>query len=290
MGLFPGLRGSGDIGNFIDSTSPDPLDLSGDKADSALRAQIDAANQANATQRYMYDTTRSDLQPWRQAGTGALSSLTKNDFMNNWQTDPGYQFRMDEGTKAINAAASARGNYNSGATMKALARYGQDYASGEYNNAYQRQYNRLSGLAGIGNSTNSLMGQNGQNYANQVSQNQLGVGNAAASQQIAAANRNTSLLGSGITGAAAYFSDQRLKINVEPVSKADLSEMKKHLKAYAFNYKSNEFGTGDWIGIMAQDLEKSKLGKTLVVEDKNGHKMIDLKKVLSMFLATMAEA
>ena len=284
--------GNGDIGSGIRTslTAFDPMDVFGAKSDAALAAQQNAANQANDTQRYMYDTTRSDLQPWREAGTGALSSLTKNDFMKDWQTDPGYQFRMDEGSKAINAAAAARGNYNSGATMKALARYGQDYASGEYNNAYQRQYNRLSGLAGIGNSTNSLMGQNGQNYANQVSQNQLGVGNAAASQQIAAANRNTSLVGSALTAGAVAYSDERLKTNIEPVSKEDLSEMKKHLKAYAFNYRSNEFGTGDWVGIMAQDLEKSKLGKTLVVEDENGHKMIDLKKVLSMFLATIAEA
>lgn len=288
--LFPNLRGHGDIADFVANTSLDPADLSGDQANRALQYQKDAAEQANATQRYMYDTTRSDLQPWRQAGTGALSSLTKNDFMNNWQTDPGYQFRMDEGAKAINAAASARGNYNSGATMKSLARYAQDYGSNEYNNAYQRQYNRLSSLAGIGNSTNSMMGQNGQNYANQVSQNQLGVGNAAAASQIAQANRNSSMAGGALAGLLSYFSDERLKINITPLSKDDISEMKKILKAYAYNYKSDEFGTGDWVGVMAQDLEKSKLGKTLVVEDKNGHKMIDLKKVLSMFLATMAEA
>jgi len=283
--------GDGDIGKGIRTsfTAVDPMDVFGAKSDAALRAQTDAANLANQTQRYMYDTTRNDLKPWREAGAASLKSLTDNDFMNNWQTDPGYQFRMDEGTKAINAAASARGNYNSGATLKALARYGQDYASNEYNNAYQRQYNRLSGLAGIGNSTNSLMGQNGQNYANQVSANQTGLGNAAAANQIAAANRNASLLGFGATAAAA-FSDERLKTNIEPISKDDLGEMKKHLKAYAYNYKSSEHGSGDWVGIMAQDLEKSKLGKTLVIEDENGHKTIDLKKVLSMFLATMAEA
>jgi hypothetical protein len=68
-----------------------------------------------------------------------------------------------------------------------------------------------------------------------------------------------------------------------------LKEMKKHLKAYAFNYKNDKHGIGNWIGVMAQDLEKSKLGRTLVIHDENGNKMIDLRKVLSMFLSTMAE-
>lgn len=56
----------------------------------------------------------------------------------DFKKDPGYQFRLDEGLKAIRRGAAASGGRGSGATMKALQRYGQNYASGEYQNAYQR--------------------------------------------------------------------------------------------------------------------------------------------------------
>lgn len=87
-----------------------------------------------------------------------------------------------------------------------------------------------------------------------------------------------------------YFSDERLKENIQPVDQNDFKEMKKHLKAYKFNYKSDKHGRGDWIGVMAQDLEKSRLGRTLVSHDEFGNKTIDIRKVLSMFLSTIAEA
>jgi len=256
--------------------------------DRAIAAQTNAANQSNETQRYIFDTQRADYQPWRDAGMRALSGLEDKNLLGDFQGDPGYQFRLAEGNKAINNAAAARGMGNSGRTLKELSRYGQDYASNEYGNAYNRAFSRLSTLAGFGSGANQGMANAAQNYGNAVSGNQIGLGNSIASANIATANRQAQLAGQGTTALA--FSDERLKTNLEPVSKEDLLEMKKHLKAYAFNYISDEFGKGDWIGIMAQDLEKSKLGKTLVVENDKGQKLIDLKKVLSMFLATMAEA
>lgn len=166
-------------------------------ADDAASAQTNAANNARDVQLQMYNQSRADNEPWRKAGTEALGSLTKNDFMNNWQTDPGYQFRMDEGNKAINAAAGARGMYNSGATMKALAKYGQDYASGEYNNVYQRQYNRLSSLAGIGQNATGQNQASGQNYANQSSQAYQYLGNAQAANSVAQGNAFNGALSNG---------------------------------------------------------------------------------------------
>ena len=55
-----------------------------------------------------------------QAGYG---SAAKNFGMSDFNADPGYQFRVSEGEKAIDRAARARGLYNSGGTMKALDRY-----------------------------------------------------------------------------------------------------------------------------------------------------------------------
>lgn len=276
--------------------------ITGDKAkQAALDAERAAANDANATQKYIYDQNRQDAQPWREAGGRALPQLESSDFqrdftMSDFQADPGYAFRMAEGQKAIERSAAARGGLNSGATMKALTRFGQDTASQEYQNAYNRfnqdrdrRFGRLSQLAGIGQTATGQTMSAGQNYGNNVSANQIGYGNAVASANIAQANRNAGLLNTAITGGAIAFSDARLKTNVEPVSRMELNEMKRHLKAYRFNYKSIEHGVGDWVGVMAQDLEKSKIGRTLVVENERGEKQISIPKVMSLFLATMAE-
>lgn len=276
--------------------------IAGDNStDKAINAQNRAASDANATARYVFDTQRADNQPWRDAGVKALGDLGNADFqrdfkMEDYQQDPGYQFRMAEGSKALERSAAARGGLNSGATLKALTKYGQDFASNEYQNAYSRfnadrdrRFSRLSSLAGVGQNAVAQMGQAAGQYGQSVGSNQIGMGNAVASAEIAKANRSGQMLQQGSSAAMMAFSDERLKTDVTPVSKSELAEMKKHLKAYSFKYVSPEYGHGDWVGVMAQDLEKSKLGKTLVVEDANGLKQIDIRKVMSLFLATMAE-
>lgn len=274
----------------------------------AINSQSDATRAANETQRYMYDTTRSDLQPWREAGVSGLDAiqrempdLTRKFTMSDFTADPGYQFRMAEGTKALERSAAAGGGINSGRTMKALTRFGQDLASQEYGNAYNRfntdqdkRFNKLSSLAGIGQSATSQLGQAGQNYANQVSGNQIGMGNANAAAYIAQANRQNALLTGGMQGgsqlgAAYLMSDRNVKKNIKIISKEDIRELRENLKPYKFQYINEELGTGEWVGVMAQDLEKSKLGRTVVFEDDRGHKAIDMKKLSSLLLAMMAE-
>lgn len=269
-------------------------DVSGQGATNrAIDAQTAAADQANATQKYMYDAQREDAAPWRAAGGVALGQLASGDVFGGkgFEADPGYQFRMGEGMKALGAAASARGASNSGATLKALSRYNQDFASNEYNNAYGRQYNRLSALAGFGQGANQQVSNAGTNYANAVSGNQIGVGNAIGAANIGMANRNASLAGQLIGGGAGVLaSDERVKENISKVTKDEIKELKESLKAVKFNYKDSAYGDGDFVGVMAQDLEKSKLGKNLVFEDKDGVKKIDTNKAISLLLAMIAEA
>lgn len=290
--------GGGDIGKALGNVT-DAVGLTNYSGERAQEAQQNATNSANQTLRGMYDQQRADMEPWRQSGAKALTGLEGN-FMANWQQDPGYEFRMNEGNKAINNAAAARGMGNSGATMKALTKYGQDYASSEYDKAYNRNFNRLSTLAGFGNNASATNAANAGNYGQGVAANAIGMGNASASNQIAGANRMSNLINSGMQaagqaassgGAAAMFSDERLKENITPISKEDLSELKNELKAFYFEYKDKlKHGSGRWIGILAQDLEKTKLGKEIVVENEHGEKMIDINKVMSLFLATLAEA
>lgn len=170
----------------------------------AADAQEEASKNANATQLGMYEQQRKDNEPWRQTGESALGHLAQNDFMKNWQTDPGYQFRIDQGNRAINAAASARGMANSGRALKELTEYGSNLASNEYNNAYNRQYNRLSALAGYGQGANNQNGGAATNYANAYGQNVTGAANAYGASQMASAQNTQNLANTGANMWMAY--------------------------------------------------------------------------------------
>lgn len=291
MGLWE--DGTKSAGSFLS----DPLGIN--SAAAGLEAQTQAAAAANATQRYIYDTTRQDMAPWRESGMRALAGLDNKDFQqdfdaNDFQQDPGYQFRLDEGMKAIERSAAARGGLNSTATMKNLGRFSQGVASDEYGKAYDRfnadrdrRFNRMASLAGIGQTSQGAVNAAGQNYGNNVSSNQIGVGNAQAASGIAQQNQRTGLVQGGIM-ALAMSSDERVKTNIEPISKADLQELKRTIKPYAYEYLDGKHGDGKFVGVMAQDLEKSKLGRQLVFEI-DGVKSIDIKKAISLLLALTAE-
>ena len=52
--------------------------------------------------------------------------------------DPGYNERLAQGQQALQQSAAAQGTLLTTGTQKALERYGQDYASNEYQNVYNR--------------------------------------------------------------------------------------------------------------------------------------------------------
>lgn len=189
----------------------------------ASNAQLQAQSETNQMQWDMYEQNREDMQPWREAGVGALNQLTagtvpggqfnRSFTLGDFNADPGYAFRQQEGQKAIDNSAAARGSSLSGATLKALTRYGQDTASAEYGNAYNRwnidvgqRFNRLSGLAGTGQSATQQIGTYGQstsgniaagnmNTANNVASNTIQAGNARASGYVGMANAVTGGVG-----------------------------------------------------------------------------------------------
>ncbi len=85
---------------------------------------------------------------------------------------PGYDFRFNEGQRAIERSGAARGGLMSGGMGRELARYGQGFASGEFN-----QYaNRLSALAGIGQTATGQAGQIGSAAAGQVGASAANIG------------------------------------------------------------------------------------------------------------------
>jgi hypothetical protein len=109
--------------------------------------------------------------PGSQGDGSLLRNFTNEDFVK----DPGYEFRLAEGEKGTNRALAARGSFDSGAALKSLERFRQDYASNEFGNAYNRDaankartFGFLSGEKGTGMSAASALTGVGQSTANNI--------------------------------------------------------------------------------------------------------------------------
>lgn len=130
-------------------------------ANAAAAASQHATDASLALQKTEYDQTRTDLAPWRTAGTNALAQLS--DPTKNFQASPDYQFRLKQGSDSVTQNAAVAGLLHSGAALKGLSDYGQNTASAEFGNWWNRQ----SGLAGVGQAAANSTSQAGQNMANQ---------------------------------------------------------------------------------------------------------------------------
>ena len=174
----------------------------------AASTQADAANRAADLQMQQFERQVELQEPWRQAGITALNKLTPlateyTPFgMDQFQQDPGYAFRMQEGMKALERSAAARGGLLSGGMLRGAQRYGQDLASQEYMNAFNRyqaernaRLNPLQSLAGVGQTATNQLGQAGQTMASNVGQALGAAAQARASGYIGGANALSQGLG-----------------------------------------------------------------------------------------------
>jgi len=192
MGLLDGLFNVGGdiVGGIFGSNA------GGDEAS--------AAQQAMANQNQTYAANSNAYQPYVDAGNTTLGQMLSglqsgqfNTTVNpqNLVNDPGYQFRMQQGTQALQRAAASKGMLGSGAFMKGLDQYSQGLASQEYQQAFNNQFqnnqagwSRLSGLAGLGANAVNQRAALGQNYANSMSSLYGAYGSAKAGQQQAWGN------------------------------------------------------------------------------------------------------
>ncbi|MGP5174391.1 hypothetical protein [Psychrobacter immobilis] len=195
-------------------------------AEKAGNLQADSSKYAADISQKQFEQTRKDQMPWLEAGRDALGDLSdrigKNTQFddrwggriesayqggqltggldpNNFQADPSYQFRKQQGMDGLQSSAAAGGSLLSGAALKSLNEYNSNLASQEYGNAWQRdqtekqnlmntlsgnrsqdyqlfsnedtrQYNQLANMAGVGQTTANSLGtfgaQNAQNQGN----------------------------------------------------------------------------------------------------------------------------
>jgi hypothetical protein len=140
-------------------------------ATNAAEIQAQSAREARALAEKMFNEQKALQEPYRAAGITAQNQLLNllglsgntaaSEYgkfarpfgMSDFQADPGYAFRLSEGMKALEASRAAKGGLLSGATGKALQRYGQEMGSQEYGSAFNRyqteRANRLQPLSGL---------------------------------------------------------------------------------------------------------------------------------------------
>ncbi len=207
--------------------------ISANASGKASKAQAQAEREAGERSDRQFDISRSDMlaqlaqqradqAPWLEAGKTSLAQLMAGvakggEFDQQFQRgqfeeDPGYQFRLEEGQRGIENQARAAGGMYSGATLKALSRFNSGLASQEYGNWDARQntaqslfegaktnkYNRLSLLAGSGQTANNVLGQAGQSTINSISNlGQLNAQNQGESLRNAAEARASGYVAAG---------------------------------------------------------------------------------------------
>lgn len=149
--------------------------LFGSKAEKQKNQMMaDAMTHARSVQAQTY----GDLGPYRNYGYESIDNLSDHMKGNPFQTmdrdalgtlsngqalqdlrahtnqdlngymDPGMNFRIKQGSNAIMNNAAAAGMMGSGDTLRAMAQYGQDMGSQEYNNAFNRYLQRGNMLQG----------------------------------------------------------------------------------------------------------------------------------------------
>lgn len=172
----------------------------------AANVQANAAAQAAQLQNNQFWANYDRMTPWYNAGTRALDVLNQGlepggqfyktmPTMEDLQMDPSYKWRMQEGVNALAASGAAAGNYGSGNMGVALQQFGQNLASTEYSNAYNRWvasrdtlYNRLAGISGTGQSTTTQMANLGAQNATNVGNLMMQGANATANGILGTAN------------------------------------------------------------------------------------------------------
>jgi hypothetical protein len=191
-------------------------------AKSAARGQVQAAGQATDLQRDIFNTINTQYGPYRGAGYSALNTLqgmlpgqyTQYDAQGNpigtatgtgdltrpftaadltTNLAPNYEFMLKQGLGAARQGANVGGGGSN--VLKSGITFAEDYAKNAYQQAfenYQNQqtniYNRLAGIAGMGQQATGATSAAGQNFATTAGQLLTGAATAAGAGQVGAAN------------------------------------------------------------------------------------------------------
>jgi len=196
----------------------------------AANTQLQGTLEASRQQREMFDILNKQQAPYREAGYGALNQIntmlpqftrtfTPEDL--NANLAPNYEFMKQQG---LGATAQAQNVSSPGSNVDlAKTMFAENYAKGGYQDAltnFRNQqtdiFNRLSGIAGIGQTAQGQSQNLGSATSTNLANLATGGANAIAGGQIGAANAQSAGL-QGIGNSALMYSmlrPQPVAINV----------------------------------------------------------------------------
>lgn len=210
--------------------------------ETASQASRETTQASIEAQERMFNRQVALQEPFRETGLAAQNRLadllgvsgrtdqpgygygTQPFTMAQYQADPGYGFRLKRGLDAMERTAAARGGLLSGNQLRGAMEFGQDLASQEYGNAFNRFQtersnilNPLQSLGGVGQTaTNTLTNAAGNlgagmagaygNLGSALSANAINAGNARASGYMGTANALSGAVGQGLN----YYQNQQL--------------------------------------------------------------------------------
>jgi hypothetical protein len=206
-------------------------DSASSAADTAARASGQASDASIAEQRRQFDIAQANQQPFLAAGTGAVNQLGAGlqpggrfsaapqfNFQYD-KNDPAYTFAFDQGMRGVNASMAARGRGLSGANIKGAAGFAENLANTYYDNAFNRyvtgfnantaaqntDFNRLSGLAGTGQTAAGNLATLGSNTAGNIGNALMGSAANTGNAAMASAGLRSSAYGGAANMLGRYY-------------------------------------------------------------------------------------
>lgn len=253
----------------------------------AAQRQIQQALAAQQAQAHMARGSNAALAYRNAANQSAALSSTGAGM--------GQQAALQDQQNAHAALTGALGQGRGMDVSVAGQNAGFQQQAGMQNAGFQQQ----TGLANAGfqqsaNQNNALLQQQGQqnnsqNYLQLLQQ----LGNMDANQLTAqnAASQNKGMIGpllsAGGTVGAAALSDERAKTGISDAD-AEIDEMLDALRPKSYVYKDEKYGAGRRVGIMAQDLAKTRAGGAVASREIDGYRALDVNVGLSAALASAA--
>lgn len=163
-------------------------------ANTAAAAQLEASQLGIDEQRRQYDEARSLLDPYVQAGTGALEQQqalsgalgpeAQQAAIAGIQAGPGFQSALQQGETSILQNAAATGGVRGGNTQGALAQFSPQLLNQQIN----QRYGQLGGLTQMGQASAAGVGAQGMNLGQNIAGSMQNQGNIQAQQALGGYN------------------------------------------------------------------------------------------------------
>lgn len=156
LGSLGGLVGGGGGGSSF----------GGNMVGQGLSSAIGGLAQSDAIKKAQEAQLRAQQQQLANIDTFDPSNITN---------DAGYQFNLAEGQRGLDRSAAAAGGLQSGAALKAAARYNQQFADNALNSAYGRYSDRVGAQNSIYGNIGNVKAQSGLAGAQNIASTASGI-------------------------------------------------------------------------------------------------------------------